>query len=611
MNFHIHTDIKHKTILRAMLIFASILLMMKLSVFSTDVKAEENIDYITTRAELMKALSDKQEVIHVGDIDFDENDIYISITQSVKFIGKPEGSVLRKGTFLIEGPEVESELITVSFENITFDGCYQAPSGNPNEAPSFEEFHGKRDGKGCFTAKGYLDLEFSDCTIKNYCTKYGAGMYLQYTDGNEDLGTRAKLTMKNCTFTENTCERGVFWCNGKNTALEMSDCTFTANRTYTSVVVLGGVIGTAEGVTVKDNIRVIFKEKNSFPQGGGGIALAKSEITVKNCIIDGNSAPKGGGIMVSGSKATIADCRIINNTSDTFGGGMVIESSEQTSVYVTNCLISGNKAEEEGAVWVYPSDQIGVGLPTGIVEFSFCTFENNTSNDNEHLIFHPVMLENEGSTVGKDGKIDFIACRIVDPKVTVSLKNGENYNKVNSDKTGASIPPDVLGRIANGYYAGTVVEMYPGVNETKNTAAHSEGSKANTDKQNLVVAIVAICAALLAGTAFFILKANDRKKSEAAMKLLKERKTPPAVEEKPAKNEQETLENYINTLAREKSLTDREADVLREYLSGKNRTEISQTLFISESTVKNHISNIFSKLGVKNKNELLQMLNAH
>ncbi|MCR5205261.1 MAG: LuxR C-terminal-related transcriptional regulator [Lachnospiraceae bacterium] len=95
------------------------------------------------------------------------------------------------------------------------------------------------------------------------------------------------------------------------------------------------------------------------------------------------------------------------------------------------------------------------------------------------------------------------------------------------------------------------------------------------------------------------------------MKLLKERKTPPAVEEKPAKNEQETLENYINTLAREKSLTDREADVLREYLSGKNRTEISQTLFISESTVKNHISNIFSKLGVKNKNELLQMLNAH
>ena len=62
MNFHIHTDIKHKTILRAMLIFASILLMMKLSVFSTDVKAEENIDYITTRAELMKALSDKQEV---------------------------------------------------------------------------------------------------------------------------------------------------------------------------------------------------------------------------------------------------------------------------------------------------------------------------------------------------------------------------------------------------------------------------------------------------------------------------------------------------------------------------------------------------------------------
>ena len=66
----------------------------------------------------------------------------------------------------------------------------------------------------------------------------------------------------------------------------------------------------------------------------------------------------------------------------------------------------------------------------------------------------------------------------------------------------------------------------------------------------------------------------------------------------------------LDVLAVEKSLTDREADVLREYVSGKNRTEISKALYISESTVKNHISNIFSKLGVKNKTELLNLLNS-
>ena len=67
-------------------------------------------------------------------------------------------------------------------------------------------------------------------------------------------------------------------------------------------------------------------------------------------------------------------------------------------------------------------------------------------------------------------------------------------------------------------------------------------------------------------------------------------------------------EELLKALARERSLTGRELDVLREYVSGKSRTEIGEALFISESTVKNHISNIFSKLGVKSKKELLELI---
>lgn len=45
---------------------------------------------------------------------------------------------------------------------------------------------------------------------------------------------------------------------------------------------------------------------------------------------------------------------------------MLLESGEACPVYVTNCLFKGNEAKNEGAVYVLPADQIGIGLPTGI-----------------------------------------------------------------------------------------------------------------------------------------------------------------------------------------------------------------------------------------------------
>lgn len=50
-------------------------------------------------------------------------------------------------------------------------------------------------------------------------------------------------------------------------------------------------------------------------------------------------------------------------------------------------------------------------------------------------------------------------------------------------------------------------------------------------------------------------------------------------------------------------LTDREREVLAEVGRGRRNKEIADTLFISEKTVKNHISNIFSKLEVNSRAE--------
>jgi DNA-binding NarL/FixJ family response regulator len=49
------------------------------------------------------------------------------------------------------------------------------------------------------------------------------------------------------------------------------------------------------------------------------------------------------------------------------------------------------------------------------------------------------------------------------------------------------------------------------------------------------------------------------------------------------------------------SLTEREQEVLRLMASGINNREIADALLLSEGTVKNHISSIFSKLGVTDR----------
>jgi DNA-binding NarL/FixJ family response regulator len=48
-------------------------------------------------------------------------------------------------------------------------------------------------------------------------------------------------------------------------------------------------------------------------------------------------------------------------------------------------------------------------------------------------------------------------------------------------------------------------------------------------------------------------------------------------------------------------LTERELEVLRLIVEGKDNTEIAQELFITVQTVKNHVSNLLGKLEVENR----------
>jgi DNA-binding NarL/FixJ family response regulator len=53
-------------------------------------------------------------------------------------------------------------------------------------------------------------------------------------------------------------------------------------------------------------------------------------------------------------------------------------------------------------------------------------------------------------------------------------------------------------------------------------------------------------------------------------------------------------------------LSERELEILKLYALNKQRGEIAQQLFISENTVKSHLKNVFTKLKINNRDQLIE-----
>jgi DNA-binding NarL/FixJ family response regulator len=72
---------------------------------------------------------------------------------------------------------------------------------------------------------------------------------------------------------------------------------------------------------------------------------------------------------------------------------------------------------------------------------------------------------------------------------------------------------------------------------------------------------------------------------------------------------QEIVNNYT-TLTRSAHLTQRERQVIVPLLHRRSNDEIATELCLARQTVKNHVSNILRKVGVRNRRELFQRLGA-
>ena len=65
------------------------------------------------------------------------------------------------------------------------------------------------------------------------------------------------------------------------------------------------------------------------------------------------------------------------------------------------------------------------------------------------------------------------------------------------------------------------------------------------------------------------------------------------------------LDKRVEVLAIQHNLTPREKEVILLYAQGRNRPFISESLFISENTVRDHIRSAYRKIGIHNKQELI------
>lgn len=66
--------------------------------------------------------------------------------------------------------------------------------------------------------------------------------------------------------------------------------------------------------------------------------------------------------------------------------------------------------------------------------------------------------------------------------------------------------------------------------------------------------------------------------------------------------------NVLEKMVEEFHLTAREKEILELLIKGSSNKQIESDLFISSHTVKNHIYNIYQKLGVKSRGQLMQLM---
>ena len=69
-----------------------------------------------------------------------------------------------------------------------------------------------------------------------------------------------------------------------------------------------------------------------------------------------------------------------------------------------------------------------------------------------------------------------------------------------------------------------------------------------------------------------------------------------------------TLDACCASVAREGGLTEREAEILVYLARGRTKAYIADALFVTENTVRSHVRNIYAKLEVHTRQQLIDLV---
>ena len=113
---------------------------------------------------------------------------------------------------------------------------------------------------------------------------------------------------------------------------------------------------------------------------------------------------------------------------------------------------------------------------------------------------------------------------------------------------------------------------------------------------SLVLALILLLLFIIMAFAFYRLPAGLR---------------PPLADTRPyqLQSEEETsgLDSFCSSLTKQYELTARETQIARYLCNGRSKKYIAETLFISENTVKFHLRNLYRKLGISSKQEIIDL----
>ena len=110
-----------------------------------------------------------------------------------------------------------------------------------------------------------------------------------------------------------------------------------------------------------------------------------------------------------------------------------------------------------------------------------------------------------------------------------------------------------------------------------------------------------VLAALSYGAEGYLLKAIHPKDLAAGIRVVQAGGT--LISQEMASKMIKNMNNTTPAKSNEIGLTAREVDVLHKLAAGLRNQEIAEVLYLSEGTVKNYISTIYSKLNVKGRRE--------